>query len=230
MQRSGFWWEHKILKYVLVLESSISASFLRVGLEGQFAMAVRIPQKQCEEGGFTLTNYYTAIKNSIGEQFTGGIYSAGSPPQIIAARPKGLHAELRLLQTKYKFAIIEKQSVPVKTQSVLHKLKVNKNDCIVFYSFYSPCLDKCMTDSASTSIVDDLLEFDYWPRSQTAFVFNVVYDPSKSDASKLKSTKAEVSRAFDFLNGLIPLYRCNAHYCQWCGRNNVNEHPCLDDY
>lgn len=207
MQRSG--WEYKILKYVLALESSISASFLRVKLEGQFAMAVRIPQEQCVNGGFTLTEYYKDIKKSIGERFTKTIYSAGLRTQIIAARPHGLHAELRVLQA-------------------LRKQTVNTNDCIVLYSLYSPCLE-CIKVHGDKNIIDELI-FGNLPRSQTAFVFDVVYNPSKSLQSKPKPTKAQVSEGFDHISIFTNLYYCKKDECEWCGRNNVNENPCLDDY
>ncbi|CAB1335610.1 unnamed protein product [Coregonus sp. 'balchen'] len=197
----------------------------RFGLEGhQYAMAVRLTQQQCTGN---VINFNIGVQPQEVQQIlmTGNVYIGN---RLIAATPNTYHAEYRLLW--------HDGTNPSRMQTLLRA--ANRNECIVFFSTYSPCLERCNVLGGATSILPFMDVFRAWNDNQKAFVFSSVWNPTISHSLMIKPTKTQVFDSFMRINEFINLFRCvtykdpktlkeikSCHHC-----NNENREDCLYGY
>lgn len=195
--------------------SSVSRFFLllfRFGLKnGQYAMAVRLTQKQCQTGQFDVSVEPQVVREAL---TAGQIYKGD---KNIAATPyNAYHAEYRLLSIT-----TQEMGYPI-----LH-LTDNNNDCILFFTTFSPCLESCMKERGGHSIINDLDKaFRTRDLNYKAFVFEKVWQP-KWGGAKTNPPRQKVLNSFNTIHKKIPLYRCAQSKCYYC---NVNTGHCLEGY
>ncbi|KAJ8406149.1 hypothetical protein AAFF_G00303800 [Aldrovandia affinis] len=96
-----------------------------------------------------------------------------------------------------------------------------QNDCLVFFSTYTPCMSMCTNAFHGKRILDHLQIFHNWGREFKAFVFYDIYD---TDKDKTKETVLNSLRAIHN-KGDIPVFRCNSYngqnHCFNCMNNEV---------
>ncbi|XP_055721488.1 uncharacterized protein LOC129813224 isoform X3 [Salvelinus fontinalis] len=167
----------------------------RFGLENrQYAMAVLLTQQQCTQNG---ANFDVGVQPQVVQNRLQH-YSVYIGDRLIAAIPDTFHAEYLLLG--------HDKTNPSKMQTLLTAAK--PNDCIVFFSNYSPCLERCNFPDGETSILPFMTIFNGWNANRKAFVFSSVWDPSKHHPGVTKPTKQQVFDSFRRIDGYLPLYRC----------------------
>uniref|UniRef100_A0A4W5Q9Z3 Uncharacterized protein n=1 Tax=Hucho hucho TaxID=62062 RepID=A0A4W5Q9Z3_9TELE len=182
----------------------------------QFAMAVRLTQKQCQTGQFDVSVEPQVVREALSD---GKIYKGD---KIIAATPLKvsngqLHAEYRLLSIT-----TQEMGYPI-----LH-LTDNNKDCIIFFTTLSPCLESCMNERGGHSIINDLdRAFRKREPNYMAFVFEKVWQP-KWGGAKTNPPRQKVLYSFNTIHKKIPLYRCAKSKCYYC--NEVNTGNCLEGY
>lgn len=128
---------------------------------------------------------------------------------MIAARPKPIpdteynqHSEYLLLKDP-----------SVKESRMKKLLKNHEKDCVVFYTYNSPCSSTCMNQYDCFKILDALEMFD-GHKGKKAFVFTKVW---KHDCNK------DISKNLQALITHVPLYRCDDDKCVACKRNKVDD-------
>ncbi|XP_072566794.1 uncharacterized protein [Paramormyrops kingsleyae] len=204
----------------------------------QYAVAIKVPAEQCMENfdeKFLSYEDTDTVRNDLNDE-TKRLYKG---KKMVAARPKGtgstaIHSERALL-------ICEDSSQAVTpVRDLLNK--GDENDCVVFYTYNSPCLDYCLnqkndndqqnreraqkkrgktnvTPAVKKCILDSLSILTDHPGPK-AFVFSQVYRKDRKN-TKLASALKEVAEK-------VPLYRCNTNSCIECLDNNNNfNNQCL---
>ncbi|XP_036455159.1 uncharacterized protein LOC118827793 [Colossoma macropomum] len=190
----------------------------------QYAMAVRIAKNQCLQGFNEqgLEPLKTEVSNFKNNPETRDVYEG---QMVIAARSKNeRHSEYKLL--------IENERKVIK-QLLESKQGRNDEDCVIFYTYNSPCLKRCLNEEADKktrkihdkqttkgkkltgifrciyNYLDELNSLQ-GPR---AFVFSQIY---REDVDK-----EELSDCFRKIADQIPLYQCdNNNRCRHCGQDN----------
>nr|XP_029511226.1 uncharacterized protein LOC115125805 [Oncorhynchus nerka] len=165
------------------------------GLENrQYAMAVLLTQQQCTQNGaeFEVGVQPPVVKQRLQQ------YSVYIGDRLIAAIPDTYHAEYILLE--------HDETNTSKMQTLLTAAK--PNDCIVFFSNYSPCLERCNVLNGATSILPFMTVFNDMADIRKAFVFSSVWDPSRHHPEVTKPTKQQVFESFQRIESSLPLYRC----------------------
>ncbi|XP_023694504.2 uncharacterized protein [Paramormyrops kingsleyae] len=196
------------------------------GEDLQYAVAINVPAEQCKEN-FNKDNFLSEYTDNVKDDLKKKRLYIGN--HMVAARPKGggstaIHSERALL-------ICEDQAVtPV--QNLLNT--ADRNGCVVFYTYNSPCLDYCLnqkndndqqnreraqkergktdvTPAVKKCILDSLSILTNHPGPK-AFVFSQVYRKDRENTN-LASALKEVAEK-------VPLYRCNTNRCIECLDNN----------
>nr|XP_046223437.1 uncharacterized protein LOC124046754 [Oncorhynchus gorbuscha]XP_046223438.1 uncharacterized protein LOC124046754 [Oncorhynchus gorbuscha] len=195
----------------------------RFGLENrQYAMAVLLTQQQCTQNG---ANFDVGVQPQVVQQRLQD-YSVYIGDRLIAAIPDTYHAEYLLLG--------HDRTNPSKMQTLL--TAATPNDCIVFFSNYSPCLERCNVPNGATSILPFMTVFNGRNANQMAFVFSSVWDPTKHHTGVTKPTKQQVFVSFQRIERSLPLYRCvrfndqNACYRCVTANTNLETNDCLYGY
>ncbi|XP_024286505.1 uncharacterized protein LOC112257189 [Oncorhynchus tshawytscha] len=195
----------------------------RFGLENrQYAMAVLLTQQQCTQNGaiFDVGVQPQVVQKRLQD------YSVYIGDRLIAAIPDTYHAEYLLLG--------HDKTNPSRMQTLLTAAK--PNDCIVFFSNYSPCLERCNVPNGATSILPFMTVFNGRNANQMAFVFSSVWDPSRHHTGVTKPTKQQVFESFQRIEIYLPLYRCvrfkEQNTCYRCVTANTNPetNDCLYGY
>lgn len=100
----------------------------------------------------------------------------------------------------------------------------SKADCVVFYSYNSPCVKTCL--QSSDSILEGLKNWMNRRKDKetNAFVFQDVWQNDK---------RSVLEQEFKNINAVVPLYRCaitnNVMKCLKCVENNVVDSFCLPE-
>ncbi|XP_038841126.1 uncharacterized protein LOC120039828 [Salvelinus namaycush] len=167
----------------------------RFGLENrQYAMAVLLTHQQCTQNGaiFDVVVQPQVVQNSLQQN---GFYIGA---RLIAAIPDTYHAEYRLLSH-----VIMNPSPMDTLINIAHH-----DDCIVFFSNYSPCLERCNFPDGETSILPFMTVFNSWNANRKAFVFSSVWDPTKHHPGVTNPSRQQVFDSFRRIDGYLHLYRC----------------------
>ncbi|XP_048859354.1 uncharacterized protein LOC125726918 [Brienomyrus brachyistius] len=199
------------------------------GEGAQYAVAINVPAGQCgasfEEKEFLREENTNNVKNDLE---TRRLYTG---KQMVAARPKGtgssaVHSERALL-------ICDSSQAVAPVQNLLNT--GDRNGCVVFYTYNSPCLDYCLNQGKDDNeqnrervqkkrgntnvqpavkkcILDSLSILTNHPGPK-AFVFSQVYRKDKEKAELLASALKVVAEK-------VPLYKCNTNSCIKCLDNN----------
>lgn len=196
------------------------SSRLQPGGTNQYSVLIRVPNKNCLDG-FSLdsfdTNEETAFKDfktnrerRLYEVTKDSVCLAATKPSLDPTSSSGEndHAEYILIYPR------DAANTPSPLQKMLDM--VNDDQCVVLYSYNSPCITKCI-NGEDDSILPGLSN---WKNIQTtginAFVFQNIWS---KDSTGLPEDQNE---QFIKINDLLPLYRCvknnNQMQCYKCGK------------
>ncbi|XP_073674174.1 uncharacterized protein [Garra rufa] len=176
----------------------------------QYAIAISVPPDLCKNEQSKIENVFSReeaqnVKNVITEGKTCVLCS----PNVIATRPNGKtkeHAEHILL--------FPPGNSPMDT---LLK-KTDQNNCVVFYTYNSPCVNKCI--KGADNIFPGLKDWKNIRKGMNVFVFEELW----------KDVDKNIAEDFKMINELVPLYRCastNVMECQNCVNGNTVDKFCL---
>uniref|UniRef100_A0A671PC72 Uncharacterized protein n=1 Tax=Sinocyclocheilus anshuiensis TaxID=1608454 RepID=A0A671PC72_9TELE len=182
----------------------------------QYSVLIRVPSQQCTTQ-FNLDSVFNTeeVKNGLNHfknndqrriyEFTGDSVS------LTATKPTKETPGSKKFKYHSEYVLI---SSVAPNQSPLEKIltNTNNNQCVVLYTYNSPCIKKCITD-ANKNILKGLLD---WKVKQTtgikAFVFQEIWQGDLS---------ANLEEQFAKIDNLVPLYRCvkndNQMQCYKCG-------------
>jgi len=178
----------------------------------QYAIAIFVPQSQCtDEKSDIQTVFSKEDAENVKNILTGGEKCVLCTPSqnVIAARPTPKpeeHAEHFLLY-------------PV-GNSPMDKLlaKADQNSCIVFYSYNSPCVTKCI--QSEDNILPGLSNWkNIRKEAMNVFVFEKIWQKD--------TWRKDMEKDLLQINAEIPLYRCdindNGMQCQNCVEKNTGK-------
>ncbi|XP_067092119.1 uncharacterized protein [Osmerus mordax] len=202
----------------------------------QYAVAINVPAEQCGPG-FSQDNFLSedsaeAVKKDLKEH---NLYKGS---QLVAATPKGtgqtnaVHSERALLMCK------DSSDAVSPMQDMLNK---NKDGCVVFYTYNSPCLKLCLNQAKDNELkkardktiqrnrpkipplvqkcILESLSVLTNHGGPKAFVFSRVYiEDLESDTLKA---------ALKVVAEKVPLYKCDANSCFKCLSNGQIIEKCL---
>ncbi|XP_050960236.1 uncharacterized protein LOC127161534 [Labeo rohita] len=186
----------------------------------QYALAIAVHQDQCTNEKSDIQNEFNLVDAANVRNLLNGKIKCDlctSSKNVIASRPvpisktKDEHAEHVLLY-------------PVGT-SLMDKLLNEKSnaDCVVFYSYNSPCVKTCL--QSADSILEGLRNWmNIRKEKSNVFVFQDVWQNDR---------RSVLEQEFKNINAIVPLYRCmrtnNEMKCQKCVENNVVVSFCLPE-
>uniref|UniRef100_A0A9J8CRJ7 Uncharacterized protein n=1 Tax=Cyprinus carpio carpio TaxID=630221 RepID=A0A9J8CRJ7_CYPCA len=190
----------------------VEQNYKRVDKDGhprQYAVAINVPKDQCQQNFNPAQNNFLRIsqenamnvKNAITDE-TNALYQG---TELIAAGTRkkkkyNMHSESLLLN-------------PADNSPMTKLLNRRRDGCSVFYTFESPCVNTCLDENGSHSILKAL---ENWKEHSgiKAFVFKNFwkYDTEKDPQTEFKQIVAHV-----------PLYRCESEtQCYACkGEGNT---------
>nr|XP_055053377.1 uncharacterized protein LOC129438605 [Misgurnus anguillicaudatus] len=161
----------------------------------QYAIAIRLTKNQCTDEKFSITSVFSKadaqiVKETIRNGQTCDVCT--SPKNVIAARPQSEdpndHSEYRLLY-------------PVGKSPMDNLLKnVDKNSCVVFYTYNSPCVKECI--NGQKNILEGLSNWKKGGEGKVkinAFVFRNIW---KKDLTN------DLPKEFQKIDVIVPLYQC----------------------
>ncbi|XDV32773.1 hypothetical protein PO909_003496 [Leuciscus waleckii] len=192
----------------------------------QYSVVIRVPYQQCTEQ-FSLDSVFNMneMENAFNDFKTNGqrrlcevtqdLFSlAAAKPswiQMASSSGKTLHSEYILIYP-----------IDATNTSPLDKILRMPNDdqCVVLYTYYSPCIEKCINDKADTILYD----FSNWLNTQRtgikALVFQEIW---RKDWTGVRDQFAKI-------NYLVPLYRCvkensqmKCYKCEDAGSETLNQ-------
>lgn len=89
----------------------------------------------------------------------------------------------------------------------------NKDGCVIFYTFYSPCINTCLNSNHRRNIIQSLEELKAY-QGIKAFVYNNIFGNDKNNRNLGTKLREIASR--------VPLYRCTRDGCVLCGQPGPN--------
>ncbi|XP_014067041.1 uncharacterized protein [Salmo salar] len=200
----------------------------RFGLGGrQYAMAVLLTQQQCTQNRaiFDVGVQPQDVQDKLNGNnvYTGNRLIAATPLRIVQAGrpPKTDHAEYRLLGGG--------NNSPMR--ALINNAGRNAADCIVFFSTYSPCLEKCNNPRGQNNILPFMEVFNGFDNNRKAFVFSSVWDPSRNHPGVTNPARQWVLESFKRIDRYLPVYRCDRNGCYHCVDNtDPQTNQCLNGY
>ncbi|KAI4873784.1 hypothetical protein NFI96_002219, partial [Prochilodus magdalenae] len=188
----------------------------------QYAMAIRIKQNQCLQGSDP--QGLESLKNDVNAFPLDGqnIYEGQT---MVAARPEDRkHSEYRLL--------LEDGGRIIK-KLLENKAGRNADDCVIFYTYNSPCLDTCLNEEkekGKRKMDEKLINKGKAPTGVYRCIypaldlFNTVSGPKAFVFTQLyrkDMNKQELSECLGKITEKIPLYHCdNNNRCRRCEQGN----------
>lgn len=187
--------------------------------DSQYAVLIRVPYQQCTDQSSLdsvfntnkVKNAFNDFKTSSNQRFYEVIinsvsFTAAKPMYESTNSKENDHAEYILI-----YATGTRNKSPL--QTILDM--VNDDQCVVLYTYYSPCITKCINDP-NYNILDGLSN---WKNEQTtgikAFVFQEIWH---KDSTGVPQDQEE---QFTKINNRVPLYRCAKYnhqmQCFKCG-------------
>lgn len=182
---------------------------------GQYAVAINVPQWQCQSGFFPETNNFlthdpSATVKPFTQRDSMNVYRNR---QLIAAGFRNdAHSEYLLMYPEFG------STMP--NSPLTDLLNHNSNGCVIFYTLNSPCIARCLNDNIRPrrDIIPGLGQLNAY-QGIKAFVFTHVYRPDLNN----NNLRNELQKIAD----RVPLYRCN-NGCILCGRPGSNI-PVIDE-
>ncbi|KAA0701735.1 hypothetical protein E1301_Tti021202 [Triplophysa tibetana] len=204
------------------------SSYKRVDADGhprQYATAINVPKVQCQAGfNPSQKNFLTQedaknVRNVIGDEST-ALYQG---QQLIAAGNKNReHPKKKneIVQIHSESLLLNPPKNPPGNSPMTNLLNRNKQNCSVFYTLNSPCVDTCLNEKGPYSILKAL---DSWKKHSgiKAFVFKEFW---KFDLEK------DLQSKFKLVASRVPLYRCvtetKCYACKGEGNDPIDQN-CL---
>lgn len=205
----------------------------------QYAVAINVPAEQCKEkfsGKFLSDENKNVVRNDLNDD-TKRLYKG---KQMVAARPKGRSTTSKIHSERALLICEDNNQAVTPVQNLLNT--GDKNGCVVFYTYNSPCLDYCLNQTKDNDeqnrvsvqtakgrtnvlpavkkcILNSLSILTNHPGPK-AFVFSQVYENDRN--------KTELASALKEVAEMVPLYKCNTTECIECLDNNNNfNNQCL---
>ncbi|XP_056612771.1 uncharacterized protein si:dkey-96g2.1 [Triplophysa dalaica] len=183
-------------------------------VDPQYAMAINVPKEQCTVETSNIETVFSreeaaTVKSIIINKTLCELCT--NSQNVIATRPlsRHAHAEHILLY-------------PTNNSSMDKLLRnANANSCVVFYSCYSPCVNRCI--NGENNILEGLSNWKNKHGGMNVFVFTHIWTRGQGE----KNLAVE----FQKIDEIVPLYRCYGveHNCIKCGDNNNMIQPaCLN--
>ncbi len=186
----------------------------------QYALAIAFNQDQCTNEQSDIQREFSMedaknVRNLLNGKEKCNLCT--SSKNVIASRPvpisknKDEHAEHVLLY-------------PVGSSLMSDLLREkSKAECVVFYSYNSPCVKTCLR--GSNNILEGLKNWiNIRKYKMNAFVFQDVWQNNK---------RSDLEQEFVNINTIVPLYRCvrtdNVMECRKCVENGVVDSFCLPE-
>ncbi|XP_072546591.1 uncharacterized protein [Salminus brasiliensis] len=182
----------------------------------QYAVAINVPIKQCQknfapdQSNFLTNEVATNVKNKIYDEKV-ALYEG---QELIAAgtlnrgKKYKRHSESILMNAPPP----PPPNMPSPMENLLNK---QKDECVVFYTYNSPCVNTCIDVKGEYSILKML---DSWSKrgGLKAFVFRDIW---KFDTEK------DLKEKFKAITQYVPLYRCvSPQTCYECLQgDNINQ-------
>ncbi|XP_036412394.1 uncharacterized protein LOC118797221 [Colossoma macropomum] len=160
----------------------------------QFAVAINVPARYCtagsnlDDGSFLKNDKPDAAKRDMN-----GVNKLYQGKELIGALRKSsnnkgfYHSEYLLLREP------DPEHSPMK--NLLNK---NKDGCVIFYTYNSPCIGTCLHEDGDRNILDALYIFT-GHQGPTAFVYNRIFNYDKRNFD-LEEYLKKINE--------VPLYRC----------------------
>ncbi|XP_051719353.1 uncharacterized protein si:dkey-96g2.1 isoform X2 [Ctenopharyngodon idella] len=170
---------------------------------GQYAVAINVPQQQCQRG-FSPTRFNflthdpsaTVRLNTVPNSMN--VYRGR---QVIAAGfHTNAHSEHLLMN-------------PTNNSPLTNLMNTNRDGCVVFYTLNSPCLNRCLNNNNINNILQSLVELNAY-NGIKAFVYTSIYTYDQNSRGLRNGLQQIANR--------VPLYRCDRGSCILCGRPGSN--------
>ncbi|KAG7456985.1 hypothetical protein MATL_G00241680 [Megalops atlanticus] len=216
------------LSFREVLPNIVQRLRNRYEINGEYAMALNIPQEQCTrnpDNNFLHNDPADKVNEALqrNEVYRGRQVIAAKPLRFRDQNNRELtdHAEYRLLVSPDQ----DEQN------SAMHYLLRRQltDACLVFFSTFSPCVEKCANINHPYSILDHLQVFNFWRQEWTAFAFYDIfnYDKENRERQEVLDSLTAIHNA-----AKIPIFRCNRYNnqnrCFDCMADpNPNTNACL---
>uniref|UniRef100_A0A672KEP7 Uncharacterized protein n=1 Tax=Sinocyclocheilus grahami TaxID=75366 RepID=A0A672KEP7_SINGR len=180
----------------------------KMQIDAQYAIAISVQRAQCTDVHADIQNVFSnKDAKHVKDELSKGqkCLLCTDSRNVIAARPNRTtkeHSEHVLL---YPLG-----------ESPMDKLleQADQNSCVVFYSYNSPCVKKCIR--GEDNILNGLSNWiNTRKNGMNAFVFNEIWQKDK---------KKNLAEEFLKINAVVPLYRCkitsDGMECWKCVENN----------
>lgn len=169
-----------------LLQSITFALLSRLGSMGQYAVAFRVEKNKCQDSSYSGQDLITQqVKETLQKN---EVYVSGN---LIAAKAdKNIqdHSEYRL-------------------KDYLKDILNGPNQCVVYFTVNSPCLDKCISGTGRSSIRNNLKDLEKYVGIK-AFAFKNVWKFDQKD---------EVIRRLKGIASALPYYQCERNKAE-CDR------------
>lgn len=153
---------------------------------GQYAAAFRVEKHKCQDSNYDGQDLITQeVKDTLQRN---EVYNSDNLIAAKADKNINRHSEYRL-------------------KNYLKKVWNKTNECVVYFTVNSPCLDKCISESGKFSIRGNLKNVEKYEGIK-AFAFKIVWKRDKI---------AEVTRRLKGIAPALPYYHCEANKAE-CDR------------
>ncbi|XP_041967198.1 uncharacterized protein LOC121724589 [Alosa sapidissima] len=168
----------------------------------QTAVAVRFPADQCESGQLNPAIHLPSREDVISEIQNTSKDRVFVGENLVAARPVGKgdtahHSE---------YILLGKIRDDIKTTPMNYLTSDHLNDCVVFYTYNSPCVNQCLNQNKQRYILPFVERLWETLTGPVAFVFNEIYQGTEN-----------VEQLLSLANKVF-LYRCHNDNCAYCGK------------
>ncbi|XP_029905394.1 uncharacterized protein LOC115357819 [Myripristis murdjan] len=203
------------------LQTIVADMLGRYRIGGQFSLAVNIPLNNTQDLQTALGQVFDADPGAnVSRTVSGGRVYTGT--WVVAAgadKINNRHAELRVLDS---------------FRSLLNK---PERKLLLFYSYLSPCDQKCTNERHRDTIISRINIIQNW--HDYAFVFSKIFKPKGSNPISEENLKASLERLGKSKNtggseiGLANIFRCDRKYnvmtCNSCSTRGQVTRQCIAD-
>ncbi|XP_036439777.1 uncharacterized protein LOC118817317 [Colossoma macropomum] len=164
-----------------------------IALNGEYAFLITTTEEACGNYNIFVTKLNKQLQQIHNFFVTSDERGIIGTDDIIAARPDdNFHAEHWIL---------------FNNDNEIRKRTQNPNTCVLFFTNYSPCVDRCASPDNAQSIIKNLREkllFRNINADWKAFVFYTVYD---KDETRIP----ELQQALTTIEEFLPVFRCTSY-------------------
>ncbi|KAK9961820.1 hypothetical protein ABG768_007220 [Culter alburnus] len=212
-----------LAKMIQYFYDNVQPQTQKTQTDAQYALAIRVPLDQCKKEESDIQTVFSKddaqkVKDKLGkgekcllnegEQCT-------SSSNVIATRP-----DLKTKEHSEHILLYPLSNSPMGRLLA----KADKDSCVVFYSYNSPCVQTCI--QSDDNILAGLSNWiNIRKEGMNAFVFQEIWQKD--------SKKKDLQEEFLKINAVVPLYRCkkssNAMACRKCVENNIMDPFCLPE-